>query len=50
MPPTFLLLDECAAVEIRGENNEIRHNIEDADAEQDLRIVERNLLGYLHHA
>lgn len=47
---TLLLLDQHATVEIRGEDEEVRHDIKDADAEQDSRIVERDLFGHLHHA
>lgn len=36
-------------VEVDGRNDQVRNNVQRADAHEDLGIVEGYLLGYLHH-
>lgn len=47
---TLLRVDLHLHVEINAQDDEIGYDVENADAQKDLRIFEGYLLGYLHHA
>lgn len=48
--PTLLRVDLHLHVKVDAQNDEIRDDIENADAQKDLRVFEGYLLGYLHHS
>ena len=47
---TLLRVDFHLYVEVDAQDDEIRHHIENPDAQKDLRVFKRDFLRYLHHA
>lgn len=46
---TLLLVDLRLHVEVDAGNDQVGHNVECADSHQDVGLLERHLLGNLHH-
>ncbi len=47
---TFLLVDFLLDVEVHADDEEVRDDVERADAHENLGVVEGDLFGDLHHA
>lgn len=48
MRRTILLVDLGLYVEVDTRNDQVGNNVEGANAVQNIRVIERDLLGYLH--